>query len=80
VGGGDRKQYRMEFQGLSRNDGEFEDIEKEQQGTRRNPYWPLNGPLFFLHSEKFLRFASHASREWESASVQIFAARMAADC
>ena len=33
-GGGDRKHYRLEFQGLRRNAGERGDIEK-QRGTRR---------------------------------------------
>jgi hypothetical protein len=54
-GGGDRKQYRLEFQRVRRHDGEQEDIEREQQGAERNPYWPLNGPSFF-DSAKFLKF------------------------
>jgi hypothetical protein len=47
-GGGDRKHYQAEFQGLGRNAGEREGIEKEQLGMQRNPYWPLNGPSFFF--------------------------------
>jgi len=45
-GGGDRKQYRTEFQALRGNAGKHKVIEKERWGTQRNPYWPLNGPSF----------------------------------
>ena len=50
-GGGDRKQYRTEFQGLRGNAKERQGIEKEQSGTRRHPYWPLNGPSFSPDTE-----------------------------
>ena len=41
----------MEFQELRGNDGERGDIDKEQEGTERNPYWPLNGPSFLRVGE-----------------------------
>lgn len=60
-GGIDRKQRRAEFQGVRRNARERHDIEKEQWGTQRNPYWPLNGPSFSSrHNSVSLLFVAAA--------------------
>ena len=77
-GGGDRKQFRVEFQGLRRNAEERQVIEKEQWGIQRNPYWPLNGPSFFLPL-RFLRGGfSPTTLDTKLASGPNLAARMAA--
>src|SRR6266568_3211477 len=63
-GGGDRKHYRSEFQGVRRNAGERQGTEKEQEGLQRNPYRPLKGPSFFsvLRFRRLCFFSLHKSR------------------
>jgi hypothetical protein len=46
-GGGDRKQKRSGFQGLTKNKKEHQVIEKERRGRQRNSYCSLNAPSFF---------------------------------
>jgi hypothetical protein len=50
-GGGDRKQRRQGFRGLTRNAKEHQVIEKERRGTQRNSYCSLNAPSFFSFAQ-----------------------------
>lgn len=63
LGSKDRKQHRSESEGLGRNAWEHYDIEREQLGIRRNPYWPLNGPSFLPVLRIHQCISPHCSRK-----------------
>ena len=50
---------------------------KSNKGMQRNPYWPFNGPSFFLTTEIPSQCISLAVQVAQSASGLNFAARMA---